>query len=360
MKMIALTTLLLSVSSVFAQTSDPHPFQTQTLIQFVPNMQQQGIGLQGSLYKVSADAQDFSFTIPGEDPTEIKNTVQMVEHRRNPLPEITLMGGNYFFFKGDRFATLSADAQYLNYDPVPKTWEPEVMGGVFFTKKSSDEVVMVDSYGNLFSETHLYANHIKIAGGNFFIDQDGVLTTFKASGAVVNGMQTYQGMMIQKNGPNDPRFSEIAGVGANYFVYHVRSKNTRGPQKDTLKLVSINSENGFYQSPVVLKSKPKFYGGNYFIGEDYLLYTIDSQGGFHQNQRILYSPILVMGYSYFLHENGQFTVVDQKGNPHTSITRISTLAGTSVGTPLNRLGRFEVNKNVFYSPNACPKNHSPR
>ena len=277
---------------------DPHPYQSQTMVRYRDDS-----GNLGVIETISGPTlRAYKIWTPGvDDPTLYPNTI-VLSDQSNPLPEMEFMGGNYGFFKGNLLVTVGADGIF--YYIGKQNYEVDVHGGVYFTKRGTNELVLVDSYGTFYN-TGMIAPKIRLAGGNFFIDENGVLTTFKSMGAKPFD---YTGMMAVKTGTN---FSKVNRIGGNFFINEDDSVTT------------ISAVNGFYSEKAYIPdSKPMTMGGNYFISEDQSLFTITEDGRLMKNAKLPSTPT-IYGYSYLKFADGSMVVIDGKGIPHSSFVRIT-------------------------------------
>ncbi len=329
--LLLLSILGLGLSAHADTFVDPHPYQTQTLIRYLKG---ENPAESGTIYKMQANASDYTYWVPGEGPQKIPNTPVMYAYE-NGLAPISVMGGNYFFFKDNTFGTLSADGIFT-YNPAPRQWQPGVVGGVFYTKQGTEELVMIDSFGNEYSDTKIITPNIRLAGGNFFIDEEGYLTTFKSAGE----------MMTRWNAAGNPKYPGAFAVGGNYFAIR---DTVNG--KPTVKLVTIDSQTGFYSAPFTPDTQPKFFGGNYYIDQNDVLFTVDSRGISYKTDPLRPNPI-VKGYSYILYGDGSISFIDHSGAVRDSMT----LVKNGVGTTLNQLNT-DIELSNVYLPNYHNKNH---
>ena len=321
---------LLGTSSFsFAQTApatpfvDVHPFQSQTSIR------SNGAGLENGMVQVmpAVTVGQYQYHVPGvESMQSVFNTALLYE-KRNPLGQTTFAGGNYTFYDGGYMSTVDANGTFLYKGDV--AFKPKVLGGVYFTDSVTNHIVLVDSYG-FYWDSMLPAPSIRMAGGNYFIDTTGVVTTIKSAGTVPgNGI----GMMTVKTGMD---FSGAKLAGGNFFVL---SDNT---------IVTVSSVNGFVSLPYTAGSAVKVAGGNYFVGVDNYLYTIDNQGNLKKNTDYIVGQPVLRGYSFLRFADGTFIFVDGSGMPHRSILDIS-----STGIQVENLTQLPVTIDMhsIYLPN---------
>jgi hypothetical protein len=255
---------------------DPHPYQSQTWYRLS----------NGLVKTLSATPGDLAYQF--EQP--------------NALPATYAAGSNFGIFKnasGYVIAVVDAFGRFYQYG---KTYEPGVVGGVFFTKKGTNELMVVDSEGAVL-ETTIVAPAMKLVGGNYFIDQNGVLTTIRSMGM---GSWNWAGMITTKTGMTIPQ--ALYG-GGNYFV------DVNG------KVTTVASTNGFFSDPIALPQNAavKELGGNYLIGSDLKLYTVDEQGNLKFARQLTESPT-VKGYSYLIFKNQKFLYVKGDGSVYDQVT----------------------------------------
>jgi hypothetical protein len=276
------------------QFIDIHPYQTASVIRQAD----------GTILVVPAVVADWKISTPGQVEPKVYQKTALVYEKRNPLTETEILGGNYMFTKGNYLSTVSAEGFFTYKGKM--AFEPNLIGGNFFTKKGTNEIVVIDSYG-YFIETGITAPAIRILGGNFFIDQSGVLTTIKSVG--LSGPGTKDGLVVAKTGSAAIDCSYALIAGANYFL------------KQDGGIVTIDAKNGFYSMPYYPESKPALLGGNYFIGMDNAVYTVSSEGTLFKTMTLKERPTL-MGYSYMKFADGTFAIVTGNGGLHTEAVRV--------------------------------------
>ena len=261
---------LLMQSNAFAQLTtqptpfnDPNPYQSQTWVRFQN-------GLIKTMSALNSKGQSYLFEQP------------------NALPAVYAAGANYGIFKNQSGYMLAVVDALGRFYPYGKTVEPNVIGGVYFTKKGTNELIVIDSDGASM-QTTMIAPSIKLAGGNFFIDQNNTLTTIKSMGA---GKWNWAGMVTEKAGMVIPT---PIFAGGNYFV------------DMNQKITTISSINGFFSDPYPLPSgiSVQYMGGNYLITSDLKLYTINNNGDFNFAQQFNELPVL-KGYSYLIFSQNNF------------------------------------------------------
>lgn len=280
-----------------AAFEDVHPHQTQSILRQAD----------GTVLVIPSVVSDYKIFVPGKTEPVLYPKTALIYEKRNPLPAIQVMGGTYAFFKGNYLATVSADGFFTYKGKM--NFEPDAIGGTFFTKKGTNEIVAIDSYG-YFIETGITAPAIRLVGGNFFIDQSGVLTTIKSAG---NAPGSKTGIVTRKEGWN---FSDAVAVGGNYFM------------KRDGSIVTVDSKNGFFSERAYTpESRPAVMGGNYFIGEDNYVYTISSEGALFQTIKLAERPIM-LGYSFMRFKDGGFAIVTGNGGVHLEAIRVG-VAGKS-------------------------------
>ncbi len=293
---------------------DVHPYQSQTFFRLTD------AGFENGLIQVipAVTVKDYYYWVPGVKETQHALNTALLYDKRNPLPPSAVFGGNYSFYQGGYMATITADG-FFQYKGK-SFFTPDRIGGVYFTEKGTNNLVVVDSYGYFFN-TFNPTPTIALAGGNFFIDKDGALTTIKSS-----GMSPGNGVgMVTRYNPNTPgfNFSDVWVVGGNYFV------------KNDGNVVTVASTTGFFSSPYV-DSRPKLMGGNYYIGFDDFLYTVSADGTLNKDtdHNTLGEIPVLMGYSFVKFSDGSFWMVDGDGQVHDSMVRVSTtgIKSAVVGT----------------------------
>jgi hypothetical protein len=311
-----LMNLPLLLSCLFYGITASAADQSQTLIRFSG-------GLIQTLPAVTVP--NYSIYVPGvKAPTVVKDAALLYD-KRNPLPTIAVMGTNYAFLTNGTMVTVSDVGSLYYKGKTP--YQPSVIGGNYFLNKGTNELIMVDSAGFYISTAHI-APKIRLLGGNFYIDQAGVLTTIKHQGAIPG---ITDAILTVKNGWD---FNSATLAGGNFF-FRVDGS-----------LVGINSENGNfvdYQKP---DAWPKKIGGNYFIGTDNVLYTVSNKGFLMKWQPVI-GEMKRFGYSYMIDLDNDFIFVDGKGVPHTSMVRVSSTGVQSEVT--NKISLMIEDYNSFVS-----------
>lgn len=321
--------LLGSGTSSFAQApalADLHPFQSQTMFRMLPST-----GNPSGMIEVipAAQVKEFKYHVAGNPNPVSEFYTALLYDKRNPLPAISAAGGSYTFYQGGSMSTTAADGTFVYKGKVPFT--PKVLGGSYFTKAGSDQLVLVDSYGFYF-DTYTAAPNIRLAGGNYFIDSSGFLTTIKSMGSAPgNGV----GMMTRMSHMN---FSDALAPGGNFFM------------KADGSIVTIASTTGFFSSPIIADSRPMILGGNYFIGSDRLLYTITQDGRLIKNNAYIVNETpTIKAYSFMMFQDGSFIVVDGEGYPHRTMMHVSTTGVQAasiknLSSNIDRTSIYQVNQ----------------
>jgi hypothetical protein len=319
-------------SAAYAQTAAPtpfediHPYQSQTIIRQADGM----------VLVIPAVTTDYKIFVPGKTEPELYPKTALVYEKRNPLPATYKIGGNFAFFqeassKSLYLATVTAEG-FLTYKGKVN-FEPDTIGGNYFTKKGTNELVVVDSYG-YYIETGIIASAIRLVGGNFFIDQDGSLTTIKSVGAAPG---SNLGLVTKKTGWN---FSDALVAGGNYFM------------KQDGSIVTIDAKNGFFsENAYTPESKPVQLGGNYYIGQDRAVYTISSEGGLFKTITLPSLPI-TLGYSYMKFADGTFALVTANGGLHTEAVRVGAAGKAEHITKIPA----SLDIKAVYTPNSFRRN----
>lgn len=275
--------------------------QSQTLIRYS----------NGAVQTLPAVTADYNLTPTSTSPTLVKNAGLLYD-KGTSASAITAMGGNYAFTADGSLMSVS-EAGSLFTNKV--SFQPAALGGNFFINKGTNEVIAIDSAG-FYNSTMTIANNVRLMGGNFYIDRAGVLTTVKHMGTAPGNPL---GMVTTKTGLGD--FSSAIKAGGNFFL------------KVDGTIVGINNENGFYTDPQKVDSRPKQIGGNYFVGENKVLYTVSDLGFVTKLSPVL-GKIKTYGYSYLLADDGYFIFIDGKGIAHTDLVQVSA---TGAGKLVNQI-----------------------
>ena len=279
---------------------DPHPYQSQSFFRLGESSLDAGL-IQVVVPKAVSE---YRFWLPGNPDQQLRKNALLMYDKRNPLPATEFAGTNYIFTKGGYFATITADG-FLKYKGKV-AFRPEVSGGVWFIVEGSRELYAVDSFGYDVN-TGLKVEGVRVIGGNYLIDSSGTLITIKSAGA---GIGSPVGIATRKDGWN---FSNVVRAGGNYFL---RADGT---------LVTIDSTKGFFNETGPAESRPLLQGGNYFVGEDRILYSVGFDGKVRKNPDIqLGGNPIVIGYSVIKFEDGLIAAVDADGKVHRQLIRIST------------------------------------
>lgn len=291
---------------------DVHPYQSQSMIRLADL----------TILVVPAVVSDYKIFTAGKPEPKVYEKTALVYEKRNPLPALEFLGGNYAIYKGGYLSTLSADG-FLTYKGK-MNFEAAAKGGNFFTKRGTNEIVAVDSYG-YFVETGMIAQGIRLAGGNFFIDQSNVMTTIKSVGTAPGSSI---GLVTRKEGVD---FSDAQAAGGNYLV-----------KKDG-SIVTIDSLNGFYSEDSYKTESPvAVLGGNFFITLDNTVYTIDSNGKLFKTIKLERRPMEV-GYSYMIFGDRTFALVTANGGVHLEAIRVGAAGKAEYVTKIP--GQLEAKSN---------------
>ncbi len=306
---------------------DLNPYQNQGFIRFKSS--NAALGTFATLPAMATPT--YTFTPVGQRLTQVVPNAALMFDKSAPVTDLVAIGSNYAVDSAGYLISVSSSGFFF----VNKTtFKPSLVGGVYFTQKGSNNLIVIDSAG-YFSDTFKPAPAIRLAGGNYFIDHTGVLTTIKAMGVSPGNAV---GMVIQKDGVD---FSDAEIAGGNFFV----RKNG--------KAVTVSSLTGFYSDDYPLTAKPKFVGGNYYIGEDHKLYTFAADG----SAPVAYSlpagtaPV-GMGYSFFQLSDGSLRTIDSTGFPHSTLIHVS-----ATGTRVEALTSFPstVDFKSTYVPTRSPE-----
>jgi hypothetical protein len=276
---------------------DSHPYFAQTLIYpTVGGVQALGAGLR-------------SQSIMGTDGKFKTLTASLLVEQSGAIPGVIAQGENYAFLAGGLLQTVSADGLVLT---LPVSYTPDQMGGMYFTKKTTHEVVVIDSYAN-FYDTGVVAQPT-LLGGSFYISLDSKtqlpqITVFKSTGTPfvgTDGKMYHSTANMAWTHPED--MSKVISAGGNYFI---NSDGTLG---------TVDSLNGYVYTNLAADSLPpkSGMGGNFFIGKDRNFYTVDYLGFVKKFGQIQVEKIKKLGYSYIEFNDETVIFVDAKGTTHTS------------------------------------------
>jgi len=317
---VSLVSSLSDPCTSFAQ--DTHPFQSQSFFRLGENAMDPGM-IQVILPKA---VPEYHFWVAGNSEQQVESNALLMFDKRNPLPPTEFAGSNYLFTRGGYFATITADG-FLNYKGRV-AFRPAVLGGVWFIIEGTRELYAVDSYGYYVS-TGIRVDTVKVAGGNYLIDGNDTLITIKSMGQVPGSPV---GLATLKTGWS---FPGVQVAGGSFFV---KSDGT---------LVTVDSTNGFFNE-LVPGARPAIVGGNYFVGEDRVLYTVTCEGRLIQNPSVVVrsQPILT-GYSALKLEDGLVVAVDSDGVPHGTLVRVST---TGVRVKVVRTLDVDVDLGSIFAP----------
>ncbi len=302
---------------------DVHPFQSQ--IAFRVNTK----GIFDGMFQVipAVTVEEYKYRVPGVSGMQSAFKTALMYDKQTSLPEISVSGGNYTFFGNGYMSTIAADGTFFYKGKT--TFEPAVTGGVFFTEKGTNNLVVVDSYG-FYYNTFTPAAPMKVVGGNYYIDEDGNLTTIRSMGIKPADATN---MVTHLTGFN---FKDIRSAGGNFFV------------KSDGAVVTISSETGLFKV-FTPSAAPKLLGGNYFIGMDDRLYTVAGDGNLTQTDDFTLSAVpTFMAYSMMRFPNGKILMVDGKGNPHDNLLRISD---TGINVEPTKVLPYAVDPKSIYLPN---------
>jgi hypothetical protein len=307
-----LTTFGVLAAAASAQTQttpsplekDNHPYQSQTMLYFES----------GAPQALTSVVRSYSVNGAGNKLKTVSSTTLFEQNVA--APALIAQGSNFAFLDGKILQTVSADGFVST--SIPLTYTSETVGGVYFTKKSTRELVIVDSYGSYY-ETGIIAASIPFAGGNFFIDSDHKLTTIKSSGLYYTGTDgnRYRGWAGMKSTYTED-MSSVDRVGGNYWV---NGDGTLG---------TVNSETGLYYNHLTNDSRPKRFGGNFFIGEDSILYTVNYAGFIKKFSKIDVEKVKHVGSSYIEFNDETLLTIDYDGMTHSSSIEFPSGGGAVV------------------------------
>ncbi len=298
-RQFALFFLMFINSSAVALAQDQHPLQSQAFFRLKGTARDPG----PIEVVVPKSLPEFRYFEQGDPVARVEPNAMFLFDKSNPLPKTRLAGSNYLFTEGGALVTLSAEG-FLYYKGITRI-EPGLAGGVYFLDRMTGEVIVIDSYG-FFIRSGQAAKNVRVLGGNYFIDQDGLLTTIKSSG-IAPGSPV--GILTEKHGWN---FSDVVLAGGSFFF---RADGT---------MVTIHPGTGFFSDRIIPPSAPRFAGGNFFVGQDGVLYTLDHEARIHAHPEVRI-PVLpaVIGSSFLVFPNQKIIAIDSDGNPHLSLVRVS-------------------------------------
>lgn len=211
--------------------------------------------------------------------------------------KITLKGGQYFVEENSILATIDENGLlYRKYEYIPEN----IIGkGVNYFLSGEGELYTINAQGevSIFEDESLKtAAHF---GGNYF--------------AVVTDSEKKLANLytVNKNGyhaqakMDDFKITDIVAFGGNYFM------NNRGVVHtiDTNGVISPKTE---MRIGIMMKK-----GGNYFTDSNGFLYTVAEDGTIHLPAvpaTLNLQTITKMGSNYFLDLSGNLFVVDKDGN----------------------------------------------
>jgi hypothetical protein len=347
----SLATLGLGMSA-FAQApaapaaafEDPHPYQSQVMLR------SSAPGFTNGMLEVipPVTTEKYYYYTPGIAAQKIEMNTSLIYDKRIPGTLVsTAVGINYSFYNTGSLSTVAADGYHTYYVSTP--FKPAIIGGVYFTNFGTNEIVMVDSFGSIWNSGVL-APAIRVAGGNYFIDTKGVLTTFRSMGAAPcsPSVCSLAGMMTRKDGVD---YSNANVFGGNFFGTNDGA------------IVTISAVNGFTSYNAHVSAMPKTLGGNFYIGTDNLLYTVDSSGNLtsqftyddakgvtHTNEKFpVYETPVLIGYSFMKFADGSFILIDGTGIPHRSFMHVSYV-GSNTNAKLESSFPASIDAKSIYMP----------
>ena len=291
---LSASTLMAHAEPMAAPTPDPHPYQSQMMLRQTS----------GLIQTLPAFTTNYSLKIPGQVNPRMMMDSAMLYDIPNPFSGITTMGANWGFLKaddGDTLITIEAGGKLWSWGN--KNYRAAVKGGVYFLKAGNFELVTVNSAANIFETGAVYGMP-RIVGGNFFIDENNTLVYITSTGNYYSLSGSSNVAMVKRAGGNFMEKTDGSIMG----VSSINAAND--PKAVTLTFFKPDS-------PV------KWLGGNYFIGEDSVLYTVDNKGMLKRNPDFTFTARpKIMAYSFIQAMDGSFVYVDGSGVPHNMMIRV--------------------------------------
>ncbi len=210
---------------------------------------------------------------------------------------VSLKGGQYFVEEDNILVTIDENGHlYRKYESIPQN----ILGkGINYFISSDGILFTIDSQGKLKVIEAQEFKNAKNFGGSFFTTQlnedEGLFDLFSVS----------QSGKTQKYDRGPFKKKEIVSFGGNYFM------NQRGI------VFTISSSGDIFQQENVNVGLITKKGGNYFIDSSNFFYTVTEGGELKLpdlpfNLRV--SSILKLGTNYFIDQFGKFYTVDRDGN----------------------------------------------
>ncbi|MBS1958695.1 MAG: hypothetical protein JST80_04405 [Bdellovibrionales bacterium] len=335
MKLRTVLSILLSLSQLgtaaFAQTAAPDArlYQTTTYLRLAS----------GIFDTLPAQTYDFAILDPKSfrpilDPltgeARIDHAQSYMFDNRTPFKKIVVAGSNYAITEDNFMIAFSSLMDKPILIPGKIDFEVADASGVYFVKKGTREIVTVSSTGAVNRSTGQIAPAIRLKGGNFFVDADNNLWTVNYLG-VINKLNNYKVPLAQLAGGNFFYQSDgkIVTIGSDGF-----------PPKDA---------NGLWSTGFMPTAKPKTFGGNYYIGDDNVIYTVSYDGKSYKNGSVPAGKIRTLGYTYAVMDNGSFFHVDGLGVVHLDAVKVSPTKTSYV--KISKMSEA-IDPSSVYTPNS--------
>lgn len=246
--------------------------------------------------------------------------------------------------------TLTTDNAGFIYDFghfIPP-YKVTLSGGQFFAEE--EKLLSVDTKGFLYRKDEKAPKKLKGKGLNYLLSDNGIMTTFDASGFMykfdkdanlkkavgfggnfftvkiddkksmdlytVNNKGNYFKMVIDGLNP-----AEILNFGGSYFV---TSKKV---------IYTVNKDGFVFAKPEVKTAGIKKFGGNFFVDANNMIYTISEEGFLmlpSLPEKLVVANIMKAGSNYFLDKDGNLFAVDQTGAIYERIVKDHDLKTTNI------------------------------
>jgi len=210
--------------------------------------------------------------------------------------KVVLKGGQYFVEEGGILATIDENGLlFRKYELIPE----KIIGkGMNYFLSSEGFLYAIDKKGYVkVTESALYKNAVNFGGNYFTVATDDTKTQLDLY------IVTADGAAVKAEQPS-LRVKDIISYGGNYVM------NNRGVVFTFSNTGVITARDEVRVG--ILQKK----GGNYFIDSSGFFFTVSESGELLMpalpiNMKI--STVLKLGSNYFIDQAGKFFVVDKKG-----------------------------------------------
>lgn len=210
--------------------------------------------------------------------------------------KVTLKGGQFFVEEGNILATVDENGLlFRKYELIPQN----ILGkGINYFISAEGFIYAIDKKGYVkVSESEIYKNAVNFGGNYFTVATNPEKTDLELY--VVTG----EGTVVKPEVPS-LKVKDIISFGGNYLmnnrgvVFTISTSGTVTPKDDVR--VGILSKRG----------------GNYFIDSSNYFYTVSESGDLVMpplpiSMRV--SSVLKLGSNYFIDQTGKFFTVDKNG-----------------------------------------------